>query len=158
MTLSELSDLAQVLGSLGVIISLIFVALELRKNTAQSRLANYGDMVDRFISVYGMTTDLELARLVANGRKSYANLSDEEKISFGHYLENVCIALETLLQYDRSVVHRIGESSSLFNKHLRYHLGFPGSREWFDAFEQERGFPAPFMKAIHAALDEGPAQ
>lgn len=156
MTLSELSDLAQILGSLGVILSLIFVALELRKNTAQSRLANYGDMVDRFISVYGMTTDLELARLIAKGRKSYVNLADDEKISFGHYLENVCIALETLLHYDRSVVHRIGESSSLFNKHLRYHLGFTGSREWFDAFERERGFPAPFMKAIHAALDEDP--
>ena len=152
MTLSELADLAQILGSLGVIVSLAFVALELRKTTDQSKLANYGDVVDRFMSVYSASHDLDLAKLVAKGRKSYASLSDEERISFGHYLENMCIALESLLQYDKAVVHKVGESSSLFGKHIRYHLGFPGAREWFEAFEQERGFPVPFTKAIHEAL------
>ena len=158
MTLSDLSDLAQILGSLGVIFSLIFVALELRKNTAQSRLANYGDMVNRFMSVFSMTNDPELAKLVARGRKSYVDLADDEKISYGYYLENICIAFEGLLHYDRAVVHKAGESRGMFNRHIRYQLGFPGAREWFDWFERERGFPSTLMKAIHEALDEEPAQ
>ena len=158
MTLSDLSDLSQILGSLGVIFSLIFVALELRKNTAQSRLANYGDMVNRFMSVFSMTNDPELAKLVARGRKSYMDLADDEKISYGYYLENICIAFEGLLHYDRAVVHKAGESRGMFNRHIRYQLGFPGAREWFDWFERERGFPPALMIAIHAALDEKPAQ
>ena len=155
MPLSALADLAQIIGTLGVIGSLLLVAVELRKNTSQSKLANYGDMVDRFMTVYSHTNDIELARLIAKGRKSYRNLSEDEKISFGHYVEQVCIALESLLQYDAAVVHRVGESSGLFAKHLRFHLGFPGAREWFDEFEVQRGFPAPFMKAVHGVLDGG---
>lgn len=154
MPLEQLAFIADILGSVGVIVSLIFVAYELNKSTAQSRLANYGDMVDRFMFAYSQSNDPELAKLIAKGRKSYANLTEDEKISFGHYLENICIALESLLQYDKAVVHRVGESSSMFKKHIRYHLGFPGAREWFDEFEQVRGFPVPFMQAIHEALDK----
>ena len=157
MTLSAFANLAEIIGSLGVILSLIFVALELRKNTAQSRLANYGDMVNRFMSVFSMTNDPELAKLVVKGRNSYVNLADDEKISFGYYLENVCIAFEGLLHYDRAVVHRAGDSRGMFDRHIRYQLGFPGAREWFDWFERERGFPPTLMKAIHEALDQEPA-
>jgi hypothetical protein len=156
VTLEQYSFIAQIIGSLGVIVSLVFVGLEVRKSTAQSKLSNYSDMIDRFMSVYGMTNDPELARLIIKGRESYNNLSADEKLTFGHYLENMCIALESLLQYDRSVVHNIGESSGMFGKHIRYHLGSPGAQEWFAEFEQERGFPAPYMETIHRVLKEIP--
>ena len=154
MTLEQLSFVAEIIGSLGVIISLLFVGAELRKSTVQSKLSNYGDMVNRFMSVYAATNDLELSRLITKGRKSYTNLTEEEKLSFGHYLENLCIALESLLQYDKAVVHRPGETQGLFDKHLAYHMSFPGAREWFRAFEQERGFPPPFMQEIHRVLHQ----
>lgn len=55
MTLSVLAEFSQIVASLGVIVSLAFVALELRKNMAQSRLANYSDLVNRYIAVYAVT-------------------------------------------------------------------------------------------------------
>ena len=36
---------------------------------------------------------------------------------------------------------------------MRFHLGFPGAREWFDEFEQQRGFPPTYMRAIHSVID-----
>lgn len=109
-------------------------------------------MADRFMAVFQTTNDIELAKLIIKGRKSYKDLADDEKLSFGHYMENMCIALESLLQYDRVVVHRPGETMGLFDKHLAHHLSFPGTREWFAVFEQERGFPPPFMQEIHRVL------
>jgi hypothetical protein len=152
-----LAELSQVVASLGVIVSLIFVALELRKNTAQSKLSNYSDMIDRYNAVYSITNDIGMSELIVRGRRSYAALSDAEKLSFGHYLEQVCIANESSLIYDDSVVHRKGLSSSLWAKHIRFHLGFPGAREWFDEFERQRGFPATYMRAIRSIIDGVPA-
>ena len=157
MTLSALAELSQIIASLGVIISLIFVALELRKNTAQSKLSNYSDMINRYNSVYAITNDIRISELIVRGRQSYAALSDAEKLSFGHYLEQVCIANESSLVYDEAVVHEKGLSRSLWAKHIRFHLGFPGAREWFDEFEQQRGFPSTYMSAIRSVLDADPA-
>ena len=154
MTLSALAELSQIVASLGVIVSLIVVALELRKNTAQSKLSNYSDMINRYNSVYAITNDIAMAELIVRGRQNYSALSDAEKLSFGHYLEQILIANESSLVYDDSVVHRKGLSSSLWAKHIRFHLSFPGAREWFDEFEQQRGFPSTYMSAIHAVIDE----
>jgi len=152
MTLSELSEVSQVVASLGVIVSLVFVALELRKNTAQSKLSNYSDLINRYITVYAITNDADMSELIVRGRQSYMALSEAEKLSFGHYLEQICAANESSLIYDDSVVHQKGLSSTLWAKHIRYHLGFPGAREWFEEFEQQRGFPPTYMSAIHSVL------
>ena len=77
-----------------------FVAFEIRKNAAQARQANWGNAADRFNAVYSQTNDIELAKLVVKGRQSYHDLSEAEKVSFGHYLEQICIAIE-----DDVVVH-----------------------------------------------------
>jgi hypothetical protein len=156
MTLSVLSEISQIVASLGVIISLVFVALELRKNTSQSRLSNYSDMINRYNTAYAITNDIGMAELIVRGRQSYSALSDAEKLSFGHYLEQICIANESSLVYDDSVVHQKGLSSTLWAKHIRFHLGFPGAREWFDEFEQQRGFPPTYMSAIHSVIDNDP--
>jgi hypothetical protein len=154
MTLAALADLSQVIASLGVVVTLIFVGMELRKSTAQSRLSNYSEMINRYNAVYAITNDIAMSELIVRGRQSYAALSEAEKLTFGHYLEQVCIANESSLVYDDSIVHQKGLSSSLWARHIRFHLGFPGSREWFDEFEEQRGFPSTYMSAIHSVLDD----
>ena len=153
MTLEQYSYVAEIIGSGAVIASLIFVALEVRKNTRESALANWSSLVDRFNAVYRQTDDLELANLVAKGRQSYFDLSDGEKIAFGHYLEQMCIANESMLVLARNQVHDKEASLGLFRKHIRFHLGFKGSREWYDEFDRLRGFPRDFRAAIEEALD-----
>jgi len=157
MTLSDLASLAEIVASLGVIASLIFVAWQLKQNTEQTRLANWGSVVDRYNTVYGHTNDISLANLGAKGRKSYRDLTDGERISFGHYLEQMCIANEGSVQFARANVHRIEDNLALFEKHIRFHLGFKGAREWFDEFESQRGFPPEVMAAIHRALERDAA-
>ncbi|MGD2130427.1 MAG: hypothetical protein PVJ17_14085 [Lysobacterales bacterium] len=154
MTITELADLAEIVSGFGVIASLIFVALEIRKGTAQSKLANWASLVDRYNAVYSQTDDIALANLVAKGRKSYRDLTEGEKISFGHYLEQLCIANEALLVYAQTMVHGKEDALAVFRKQISFHLGFKGSREWLEDFESERSFPAPLMRAIHQAIDE----
>ncbi len=153
MTLSGLASLAEIVASLGVIASLIFIAIQIRQSTEQTKLANWGSVVDRYSIVYSHTNDIQLANLVAKGRSSYKDLTDGEKISFGHYLEQMCIANEGSLQFSVANVHGQEEFLALFEKHIRFHLGFKGAREWFEEFEAQRGFPPQIAAAIHKAID-----
>jgi hypothetical protein len=41
----------------------------------------------------------------------------------------------------------------MFRKHMRFHLGFKGSREWYDEFEKVRGFPPKVGVAIREAIE-----
>jgi hypothetical protein len=153
MSLEQYSYFAEVIASIAVVASLIFVALEVRKNTRESEIAHWGSVVDRFNAVYRQTENIQLANLVAKGRESYDNLSEGEKISFGHYLEQMCIANEANLILADDLVDERDANVALFRNHMRYHLGFKGSREWYDEFERVRGFPPKLAKAIHDAID-----
>ena len=153
MTLEQYAYLGEIIAALAVMASLIVVAMEVRKNTVQSKIANWGSAVDRFNAVYSQTSDIQLADLVAKGRQSYHTLTDGEKISFGHYLEQILIAQESLLVLARDSVHEKETTLELFRKHTCFHLGYPGAREWFDEFEDKRGFPPLLSRAVHEAID-----
>ncbi len=152
MNLTQITVLAELLAAAGVIASLIFVAFEVRKNTAQTRQANWGNAADRFNAVYSQTDDIELAKLVVKGRHSYHDLSEAEKVSFGHYLEQLCIAIEALLVHGESLSHGREVMMALAKKHLAFHLGFPGSRQWYDEFDQQRGYPPAMREFIREAI------
>jgi len=152
MSLAEITTLADLLGAAGVIASLIFVAFEVRKNTAQTRQANWGSAADRFNAVYAQTGDLELAELIVKGRRSYHDLSEAEKLSFGHYLEQLCIAIEALLIHGENLAHGRGAMLALAKKHLAFHLRFPGARQWYDEFDKQRGYPPAMRELVRQAL------
>jgi len=152
MDLAQITVLAELFAAAGVIASLIFVAFEIRKNAAQTRQANWGNAADRFNAVYSQTDDIELAKLVVKGRQSYHDLSEAEKVSFGHYLEQICIAIEALLVHGESLAHGREVMMALAKKHLAFHLGFPGSRQWYDEFDQQRGYPPAMREFIREAI------
>ncbi len=152
MDLAQITVLAELFAAAGVIASLIFVAFEIRKNSAQTRQANWGNAADRFNAVYSQTDDIELAKLVVKGRQSYHDLSEAEKVSFGHYLEQICIAIEALLVHGESLAHGREVMMALAKKHLAFHLGFPGSRQWYDEFDQQRGFPSAMREFIREVI------
>ncbi len=152
MNLAQITVLAELLAAVGVVASLIFVAFEIRKNTAQTRQANWGTIADRFNAVYSQTDDIELAKLVVKGRQNYHDLSEAEKVSFGHYLEQLCIAIEALLVHGETQAHGREVMMALAKKHLAFHLGFPGARQWYDEFDQQRGYPPAMREFIREAI------
>ena len=57
MTLDELAALAEIVGALGVVLTLIFLAVELRKNTLATRQQSYANIVARRSSVFDVMSE-----------------------------------------------------------------------------------------------------
>lgn len=152
MSLSEFASIAEIIAAIGVIASLLVVAWEIHKNTSQSKQANWGWLVDRFNAIYAQTSDIEFADLLAKGQQSFHNLTHGEKIAFGYHLEQLCIAHEGLLIYVKDEVHGHKEMQEIFEKHIRFHLGSRGAREWWEQFQADRGFPSHITQEINRVI------
>jgi len=148
----DAADAAQLIAAFGVILSMLTVAKQIHDNTKQARLGNWGVLSERYMSVYRQTSNFELADVIVRGRDDYASLSKSEKLAFGHYMENICIANEGALVMANSFTRKDDGMIALFNRHIRWHMGSRGAREWFEQFTNERGFPEDLNQAIKEAI------
>jgi len=83
MNLNDLANLAQIMGAVAVVISLIYVALQIRQNTNAVRSATVQTVHEHFAKWYHLVAaDDELAKIVANGLRDYASLSEQERVRF----------------------------------------------------------------------------
>ncbi len=69
MTLEQYYLIAQIVASIAVIGSLLFLGFEVRQNWRQTRLANWESSIDRFNRLWSRTNDPLVADIVTRGRK-----------------------------------------------------------------------------------------
>ena len=154
--MSALVDFAEVIAAIGVIASLIFVGVEVKRNTNQSKLQNWASLMDRFISIYSETGNLDFAAVIAKGRLDYNALTDAEKIAYGNHLYEICVGLEAFVNFSRNddEVHGKSEMESQFEKNIQYHVGCHGGLDWYRDYQATRPFPAALSRRIENALEK----
>jgi hypothetical protein len=72
-----------VIGAIAVVISLIYLALQIRQNTNAVRSATAQTVHEHFSNWYNLVAaDAELSRIAANGLRDYASLSERDGVRF----------------------------------------------------------------------------
>jgi hypothetical protein len=80
MNLTDLANIGQVIGAIAVVISLIYVALQIRQNTNAVRAATAQSVHEHFANWYTtFASDPSLSAVVINGLKDYGSLSETDK-------------------------------------------------------------------------------
>lgn len=83
MTLQDFASIGDLVGAVGVIVSLIYVATQVRQNTAALRASAITRVTDRTADSMGMVaTDAELAKLLGKGVTGDSPLEPDERIRF----------------------------------------------------------------------------
>lgn len=83
MTLQDFASIGELLGAVGVIISLIYLAAQVQQNTAALRASSITAVTDKTAEGMGMVaTSPELARLLGKGVAGESPLEPDEKIRF----------------------------------------------------------------------------
>ena len=86
MDLLEIGAIAQLLGAVAILLSLIFVIIELRKNLKQNNIANTLVRAIERDKLNYMQMDESMAKLIAKARSSYKNLKSHEKVQFDAFV------------------------------------------------------------------------
>src|SRR5258707_8513953 len=83
MSLNDLANLGQIIGALAVVISLFYVASQIRQNTNAVRSATVQTVHEHFAKWYHLVAaDDELSQIVAKGLRDYESLSEKERVRF----------------------------------------------------------------------------
>jgi len=102
MSIQEWAALAEIIGAVAVVASLIYLAVQVRQNTHElsmslksTELAAFERNVESGIRIREIfILNPEILKLYARGGESYADLDEDEKLRFDLILRNVFSALQ----------------------------------------------------------------
>jgi hypothetical protein len=139
MTLDELGNIGDFLGGIAVIITLLYLALQIRKQSADAKLEATRALASEYSHALSkIIEDKELCQLYLRGIRDYASLPDEDRIRL-----SLCFLL-LVRAIEQQYLHvRLGNFDGTYftsiQKSFREFLAFPGAQEWWrlscDMFE-----------------------
>ena len=151
MSFIELGALGEFIGAIAVVVTLIYLAFQLRQNTEALRTSTI-QSVERGISdlMSSWTASVENAALVQRGFTSYDELSDDEKAFIQYNLRRLLLHMDTMYwSYRRGLLpEEIWEREKSV---LKFCVNSSGGRE---AWRQRTGFSEPFREFVDAELIE----
>ncbi len=90
MTLSELGSLGEFISGLAVVVTLVYLALQIRHNTRAVRSSMHQEMNESTLRIAESVCDNEnVGRIVLKADEDYESLTTEERIRFEAYAERV---------------------------------------------------------------------
>ena len=80
VTLNELGNIGEIVSSIAVIVSLVYLAVQIRKNTEAERTSTYQSVVSDFGSLnQTMSNNAELSSLYVKAMENFVDLKSDEK-------------------------------------------------------------------------------
>ncbi len=108
MTLNELGSLGEFISGLAVVVTLIYLALQIRHNTRAVRSSMHQDMVESTLRIAESVSDNpDVGRIVLKANEDYDGLTKEEFVRFEAYAERVFGNFESVFySYRNSMIEQ----------------------------------------------------
>lgn len=131
--LEDLGNLGEFVGAIGVVVSLVYLGLQLRQNTSSVRASSFNSMIQNSIRLLEHTfRDREFAALVARAEEDPAALTPEERVRWDSYMTAVFRHFGNLV-YQNRVGALDAQMWESYRRDLKEHLRSPHWAAWFRA-------------------------
>ena len=87
MATAFLAEIATIVGAVSILLTLVFVVIELKNNAAQARAANIASRDQQISQFMRYWFEEENFALIQKGREDYEALDDTEKQKFAYYID-----------------------------------------------------------------------
>ena len=142
-----LADVGEFLGGLGVIVSLVYLAIQVRANTTSQQSENYARSLERMASMQSrLATDIDFTKTYNRGLVDPERMTPTERIQFTWILTELFGNLEFM--FFQSSHGNIPRDLWLrWEETLKWWLTFPGVRSWW------RAKPTPFTPEFSRCVE-----
>jgi hypothetical protein len=155
MDLQSLANLGEFVSALAVVISLIYLAFQVRQNTQSLRTENYARALDRVAAIQSqLSAHGELSRIVSKGAIDPSKLTPQQRIQMTWGLYETFGAFEFMFHAARSQALP-DQVWSRWAAAVAWWLTFPGVRCWWQA--RPIPFTADFTSFVEAMLRDNPS-
>ena len=150
MNWEAIGAVGEVAGAIGVIVTVAYLAVQIRQNSRSVRAAAFQSGVDGINQLNNLIAhDESLARIFRIGNESLEKLTDDEQVRFGFMYLSCFRVFETMY------FHRLqGAGTELWSttkEHIASLLASPGAREWWS--KNTFGFTSEFRTYVEEHLD-----
>lgn len=147
-TLDTLANLGEFIGGVFVVVSLIYLAYQVRQNTRSLHTENYARLLDRMSTLQArLAADPELNRLVIIGCQDPARLTGAERVRFAWALYELFGTAEFM--YHQSRAKSLPDLVwSRWEATIGWWLSHPGVRAWW------KGKASPFAADFQDFCDD----
>ena len=162
MNFEIFTDVAAIVGAIALIVSLVFVAVELKKNVEQSITTNWYERAEKNQHIREFLLDKDLAAVIKKGDESFHALDGVERVQYSAYMElvvfnlifNVVASDHAAPQVKNLMDFKAGKNESEnWNKgRIRYYFDKNGVIEWFKYFNEAMPMPPHFHAIISSAI------
>jgi hypothetical protein len=98
VTLQDLGNIGELVGAVGVAVSLIYLAVQIRQNTRSVRSASFQEAIRDVIAITdALGTDQELSRVYWKGLADFEGLEQDERRRFSAYLVSMFRRFENMV-------------------------------------------------------------
>jgi hypothetical protein len=147
LDLETLANLGEFVGGTFVVVSLVYLALQVRQNTRGLRTENYARALDRISALQSrLSQEAEFTALFSRGVLDVAALSPRERIQFTWALYEAFGSFEFMFHQARDGALP-AEVWERWSATVAWWLSFAGTRAWWAAR------PAPFSASFAAYVD-----
>lgn len=148
MNWEAIGTISEIIGAAAVVITLIYVAVQIRQNTSSVRAAGYQEWLAANLELNTAAADQTMSRLFVLGNADSSNLSEESFVSFAMWNLGVMqMAQATNYLYKSGSLDR-----ELWEAEMNRAAGilaFPGVRQWWDAGGKTQLIPS-FVKQLES--------
>jgi hypothetical protein len=133
MDLDTLANIGEFVGGIFVIVTLIYLAYQVRQNTKALRIENYSRVLERMSTLQSrLAVEPELNHLFMVGAEDPARLTRAERTRFAWALYELFGAGEFM--YHQSLENALPPAVwNRWQETIRWWLSYPGMRAWWDA-------------------------
>ena len=148
MTLETMSQLGEFVGGFGVILSLVYLAVQVRSNTNSQRADMTARILDRMAAQqHTYAFDAEASRFFTRAITNPTELTLDERSQFGWLMTEFLSAMEFLMQQYQA--GNVDEQTWLrWSKTLDWWLTFPGIRAFWI------GRPTPYTASFTDLVED----
>ena len=145
--LQYLANLGEVVGAVVVILSLIYLAIQVRQNTQAQRTENYSRALDRLASMQSMLSqDGDTSAIFSKAVVDTSKLTPQERLRFTWSMYEAFGAFEFMFLASRTdaIPNEVWER---WSSGVAWWLSFPGVQTWW------RARPGPFTESFTAFVE-----
>jgi len=131
MSWSELASIAEIVGAVAVVITLIYVARELRQNSRALSITALRDTTAQWNEWSSMLAgSADLADIVARATDSHEELTPSESLRFGAFVQSFFDNVESY----RSLVldHQVEKDIDVLESIVARRIAKPGFARWWE--------------------------
>ena len=155
LDLETLANVGEFVSAVAVVISLIYLAFQVRQNTASLRTENYARALERVANMQArLSSDAAFTTIVARGAADPARLTATERMQFSWTFYEMFGAFEFMFHQSESNA-LAAEVWQRWADTLSWWMSLPGVRAWWAA--RPAPFSASFTRYVEEQLQKGPS-